>query len=491
MVRTGGVEKTTGEGSAVTRTRFVGWMSVAVVLAAALLVGLPSTESQAGMAGIGLELIADGFNSPVHLTSPPDGTGCRFVVDRIGLVYIIDQDGRVLPEPFLDVQDRMVRLREAYDERGLLGFAFHPEFADNGRFYVYYSAPRRAEAPAGWDHTSRVSEFTVSADNPNRADHGSERVILEIDQPQANHNAGALAFGPDGYLYIAVGDGGGANDDGPGHGPMGNAQDVNTLLGKILRIDVNVDAAGREGRGAGTGAGTSPHAATDPGPGTGSSTSTPSEPAPYAIPPDNPFAAGGGRPEIYAWGFRNPFRMSFDRGGRRELFVADVGQNLWEEVSIVSQPGNYGWRIKEGTHWFDPNRPNAVITEGPSTGPRGEPLIDPVIEYRNRKQPGSDGPGITVIGGYVYRGTALPELAGQYVFADWSQSFNRGGGVLMTAQRPDRPGEMWPWQVVLELNAYVLGMGEDADGELYVLTTDLTGPMGSTGKVYKIVPAAD
>ncbi|MFO7265921.1 MAG: PQQ-dependent sugar dehydrogenase [Limnochordales bacterium] len=425
-----------------------------VLLAAAgvavwLFAGPPPTESQAQFQ---LALVADGFNSPVHLTSPPDGTGRLFVVDRIGVVYIIDAEGRLLPEPFLDLRDALVPLRSNFDERGLLGLAFHPGFAQNGRFFVYYSAPRRPEAPANWDHTARIAEFRVSPDNPNRADRASERVVLEIDQPQFNHNGGALAFGPDGYLYISLGDGGGANDVGVGHGPMGNGQDINTLLGKILRIDVD----GGD---------------------------------PYGIPPDNPFVGQEGRDEIYAWGFRNPFRMSFDRGGDRELFVADVGQANFEEVNIVNRPGNYGWRIKEGTHWFDPDRPDEVITEGPTVGPRGEPLIDPIIEYRNRGS-SPDGVGVSVIGGYVYRGSAIPELYGRYVFADWSRAFNRGAGVIMTAERPAEPGAMWPWQIVMELEEFILGLGEDADGELYVLTTEQTGPVGNTGKVYKIVPAS-
>lgn len=424
-------------------------LSLGIVLVFGLMAQLPTTESQANFE---LALVADGFNSPVHLTSPPDGSGRLFVVDRIGVVRVIDADGTLLEEPFLDVRDRMVQLRPAFDERGLLGLAFHPDYADNGRFYVYYSAPRRPEAPINWDHTARIVEFTVSRTDPNRAALSSERVVLEVDEPQFNHNGGMLVFGPDGYLYIALGDGGGANDQGVGHGPMGNGQDINVLLGKILRIDVD----GGE---------------------------------PYAIPPDNPFVGRDGRDEIFAWGFRNPFRMSFDRGGERELFVADVGQDLWEEVNIVTGPGNFGWRIKEGTHWFDPDRPDEIITEGPTVGPRGEPLIDPIIEYRNRA--GSrDGVGVSVIGGYVYRGEALPDLFGQYVFADWSQNFARGQGVIMTAERPATEGDMWDWQIVLELEEFVLGLGEDADGELYVLTNEQTGPVGTTGKVYKIVPPA-
>lgn len=420
-------------------------VSIALWLAA----GPSPTESQAQFQ---LALVAQGFNSPVHLTSPPDGTGRLFVVDRIGVIYVIDADGQRQPEPFLDIRDALVPLRSNFDERGLLGLAFHPDFAQNGRFFVYYSAPLRPGAPAGWDHTARIAEFRVAADDPNRAHRGSERIILEVDEPQFNHNGGALAFGPDGYLYISLGDGGGSNDVGMGHGPLGNGQDIDTLLGKILRIDVD----GGE---------------------------------PYGIPPDNPFVGTDGRDEIYAWGFRNPFRMSFDREGARELFVADVGQLLFEEVNIVARPGNYGWRIKEGTHWFDPDQPDEVITDGPSVGPRGEPLIDPIIEYRNR---GSfpDGVGVSIIGGYVYRGRAIPELYGRYVFADWSRFFNRGAGVLMAAERPDEPGAMWPWRIIMELDEFILGLGEDAEGELYVLTNQQTGPVGNTGKVYKMVPPA-
>lgn len=422
-------------------------LSLVIVLGFGLMAQLPTTESQANLE---LSLVAEGLNSPVHLVSPPDGSGRLFVVDRIGVIRIIDADGTLLDEPFLDVRDRMVQLRAAFDERGLLGLAFHPDYADNGRFYVYYSAQRRAEAPRGWDHTARIAEYKVSSNDPNRADRNSERVLLEVDQPQFNHNGGMLVFGPDGYLYISLGDGGGANDQGLGHGPMGNAQDINVLLGKILRIDVD---GGN----------------------------------PYGIPADNPFVGQDGLDEIFAWGFRNPFRMSFDRGGQNQLFVADVGQDMWEEVNIVSGPGNFGWRIKEGTHWFDPDRPDEIITEGPTTGPRGEPLIDPIVEYRNRA--GSrDGVGLSVIGGYVYRGDALPDLFGQYVFADWSRNFARGQGVIMTAERPIAEGELWAWQIVLELDEFVLGMGEDADGELYVLTNEETGPVGTTGKVYKIVP---
>lgn len=447
-----------------------------IVVAVAVAVTVLFVYSPAGNgANVGLQLVAQGFNSPVHLESPPDGSGRRFIVDRIGTVHVLTPDGQLLDEPFLDVRDRMVTLSTNYDERGLLGFTFHPQFAANGRIFAHYSAPLRHSAPTGWNHTGRIVEFVVSASDPNRADITSERVIIEVDQPQPNHNGGVIAFGPDGYLYIGLGDGGGGNDVGVGHPPLGNGQDVTTLLGSVLRIDVDSDST--------TGSG-----------------------ANYAVPRDNPFADGGGRPEIYAWGFRNPYRFSFDRGGERHLFVADVGQNVWEEVNMVTRPGNFGWRIKEGSFWFDPERPDAVTTDGPNTGPRGEPLIDPIVQYRH---PGgrttaeaesdltSADPslipqfGISVIGGYVYRGEALPEWHGHYVFGDWSTSFGRGAGKLLLASPPAARGDGWTVRQVSGIASFVLGFGEDAQGELYVLTTDRTGPSGQTGKVYKLAPVAE
>lgn len=443
-----------------------------LVLGGAMLSFVPAAR-----AAVTLELVASGFDSPVHLESPGDGSGRIAIVDRTGTIYMAGRDGTMGKRPFLDVRAGMVSLSSSYDERGLLGLAFHPDFAENGKLYVYYSVPLRAGATRGWDHTSRISEFTVSPITAHEVDPKSERIILEIDQPQGNHNGGALAFGPDGYLYIGLGDGGSGNDVGVGHPPLGNGQDVTTLLGSILRIDV--DNEGPEG--------------------------------PYAIPADNPFAAGGGRAEIYAWGFRNPYRFSFDPGGAHRLFVADVGQNLWEEVNLVLEPGNFGWRIKEGTFWFDPARPNAVLTDGPRTGPRGEPLVDPVIQYRHpnvRTGQVTEAQqmaafGISVIGGYVYRGEAIPEWQGHYVFGDWSTSFAVGEGKLLLAtpahprlvddemiSHDDLIGEpLWQVQSVLEVGEFVLGFGQDGEGEVYVLTTERTGPYGGTGKVYKIVPA--
>lgn len=199
---------------------------------------------------VALQEIAGGLAAPVALAAPDDGSGRLFVADQVGLISIIDSNDTLLETPFLDLRDRMVGLDGNYDERGLLGLAFHPDYADNGRIFVYYSAPLRAGAPAGWNHTSVISEFSVSAEDPNRADPNSERIILQVDQPQANHNSGAIVFGPDGYLYIPLGDGGGGDDNGGGHAEDwyaansgGNGQDLEANpLGSILRIDIDQGA---------------------------------------------------------------------------------------------------------------------------------------------------------------------------------------------------------------------------------------------------------
>ena len=406
--------------------------------------------------GIGLELVAEGFAAPVALKPVPDGSGRMLVADQVGVIYVLSPEGESLDEPFLDLRDRMIDLREGFDERGLLGLAFHPEYEQNGSFYVYYSAPLRDGAPSGWDHTSHISEFIVSEEDENLADPDSERIIMEVDQPQFNHDGGQIVFGPDdGYLYIPLGDGGGANDVGEGHPPLGNGQDITTLLGSILRIDVD----GEE---------------------------------PYDIPEDNPFVGQEGEDEIWAYGFRNPWRITFDAGGGGALFAADAGQDMWEEVSIVERGGNYGWNIKEGTHCFDAEEPQQIPDECPDTGPHGEPLIDPVIEYPHLNQ--EDGLGLVVVGGYVYRGEALPEFEGRYIFGDWSTSFTQGDGLLLVASPPESEGELWEIQELEiagqdELGAFLLSFGQDEDNELYMLTSESPYPGGESGRIYRIVPA--
>jgi glucose/arabinose dehydrogenase len=437
---------------------------VAVIATGALPASAAAQDEE--LPAVGVETIAEGLTSPVALVPPGDASGRLFVADQAGLIRVLAPDGTLLEEPFLDLRARMVQLMPGFDERGLLGLAFHPQYASNGRFFVYYSAPLRAGGPAGFNHTSHISEFRVSAGNPNRADPGSERILLQVDEPQFNHNAGALLFGPDdGDLYISLGDGGGANDVGLGHvadwyadNAGGNGQDVTeNLLGSVLRIDVDGGV-------------------------------------PYGIPPDNPFAASPGLDEVWAYGFRNPYRMSFDKGGGRDLFVADVGQLLWEEVSIVDAGGNYGWNVKEATHCFDaenPSQPQANCPDIVGAGhPRaGDPLIDPIIEYPQARQ---GGPGVAVVGGFVYRGAVLPQFRGRYIFGDWSRSFGRSDGTLFVAM--SRRSGLWNMQELRvatsptgRLNARVLGFGEDPAGELYVLTTNNTGPTGATGKVLKLV----
>jgi glucose/arabinose dehydrogenase len=439
------------------------WLT-ALATSVALGLAVTATGQPAGdFDHVTLELVTAGLTAPLELTTPPNDER-RFVAEQTGLIHILDERGDPLAEPFLDLADRLVAFRPGFDERGLLGLAFHPAYADNGRFFVYYSAPLRQGSLAALNHTARISEFRVSDQNPNLADPESERIVLEVDQPAFNHNGGQLAFGPDGYLYIAFGDGGASRDVGPFHPPKGNAQDITTLLGSILRIDVDAD----DGRG-------------------------------YAVPDDNPFvadfeldedrtwsgtAAGfGARDEIYLWGVRNPFRFSFDRE-TGDMWIGDVGQGMWEAHHLVTEPGNLGWRIMEGDQWFDPDAPLETAPEGPTTGPHGEALVMPVIVYGNVGNV-EDGRGISTTGGYVYRGSAIPELQGHYVFGDWSQSFTEPGGKLFVAAET-ADGE---WEFVLDrqLDHFVLSLGEDADGELYLLTSESNAPQGDTGRVWRLV----
>jgi glucose/arabinose dehydrogenase len=331
---------------------------------------------------------------------------------------------------------------------------------------VYYSAPIQEGAPPGWNHTSHISEFRVSADNPDAADPGSERILLRVAQPQMNHDGGQIAFGPDGTLYIPLGDGGAADDVAEGHvedwyeaNAGGNGQDLTeNMLGSILRIDVNSGD-------------------------------------PYGIPPDNPWVNEPGiPPEQWAYGFRNPYRISFDRGGDHWLYVGDAGQNLWEEVSVAQAGGNYGWNVLEGTHCFSTDNPDAEAENCPQTDPEGDPLIPPVIEFRNINQ--ADGVGLTVVGGNVYRGSAIPDLFGMYVFGSWSSSWSQMQGQLFMAIPRSLDGGLWQTFALPTaesgmglLNAAILSFGEDWNGELYVLTSQDLGPTGSSGQIWRIVPA--
>ncbi len=422
--------------------------------------GLFTVPAAAQTPSIELKLVAEGMTAPIQLTAPEDGTGRRFIVDQIGLIYILTESGQLLDEPFLDITEKVVNLNAGYDERGLLGLAFHPNYQENGRFFIYYSAPPTPSTPDSWDHVNRLVEYRVSSMNPNRADPVPVRTLLEMPWPYPNHNGGTLAFGPEGYLFISLGDGGNRDDQGRGHvedwykaNAGGNGQDIKqNLKGSILRIDVNNIPEGK----------------------------------PYGIPASNPFVGRPGLDEIWAYGFRNPFRIAFDpKTGK--LFAGDAGQEQWEEIDIVVKGGNYGWNVREGTHCFDAEAAEHFPFNCPDTGAFGEPLLDPIIEYDHYN-------GIVVVGGAVYRGSLAPALVGKYIFADWSSSFGKPRGTLFLATPPPKPTAMWDRQILhVELQSgdsfheYVRSFGVDADGEMYVLTSENTGPYGNTGKVFKIV----
>ena len=344
-----------------------------------------------------------GLSSPIFLTHAGDGTKRIFIVERAGVIRVA-QPGSNTRTTFLNITPLVITT----GERGLLGLAFHPEYKTNRRFFVYYT---------GTNGDLRISEFEVSPDNPNVALQ-TEKPILTIEHPQNNHNGGTIAFGPDGFLYAAPGDGSGGGND-----PANNAQNNDSLLGKVLRIDVDVPAG---------------------------------QTVPYAIPPTNPFAgATPGRDEIFANGFRNPFRWSFDRGGAGQLWLADVGQEGWEEVDIVVNGGNYGWRIFEG---------NTCTDLGPDPCTTAN-YVAPVFVYSS--QPTTSRCAIT--GGYVYRGSLGTLPNGSYIYGDYCT-----GEILMWHN-----GQQIPIHDIPDFN--LVSFGEDEDGELYAVHAG--------GRIQKIVPA--
>lgn len=405
-----------------------------------------------------LKPFATGFVSPVAMTSIPGSTDL-LVVDQPGVIYRVAKDGMVASKPLLDLRPRMVTVKQGFDERGALSIALHPKFSENRRFFVAYSAPLRKGGPEGWDHTMHISEFKAADARASAADSESEKIILQIDKPAFNHNGGSIAFGPEGFLYVSVGDGGDGNDTGKGHGPNGNGQDTQVLLGKILRIDVDHGS-------------------------------------PYTTPSDNPLKQSGGRPEIYAYGLRNPWRISFDMGGKHELFAADVGQTMFEEVNIIVKGGNYGWRVREGLLGFDPAKPAQPPENPPRMGADGKPFIDPAFGYKNKNgyRKDDDAYGISITGGYVYRGKSIPSLAGKYIFADWSSNFGLPDGIILVATRPGSGSGMWnvqPLDLVShpggKVKNFVVALGQDREGELYVMTNGSSQVIGKTGKIWKLV----
>lgn len=412
---------------------------------------------------VDLQTVASGLAAPVLLVPDPARPGRLHIVDQVGLVRVIDH-GQLRDAPLLDLASLVVPVRVNYDERGFLGLAFHPGYGDphhvgHGRFYTYTSEPVQGpadftvEVPAGtaMNHQSVVREWIWDGASE-KVDPASSREILRVDQPQSNHNAGHMEFGPDGYLYIAFGDGGGANDTAVGHGAIGNGQNINTILGSIIRIDPMDPALTSD----------SPNPASANGA--------------YRVPADNPFVGADGIDEIFAYGFRNPYRFSFDALSGA-LIVPDVGQNRVEEINFVRKGRNYGWNVKEGDFAFDP-----------PTGTVGKVLddpkfSDPVVQYDHDD-------GLSIIGGYTYYGTAVPALWGQYVCGDFSRQFSVPEGRLFVADLfTGQIQELLIGPAGDPLGLFVKGFGQDLDGEVYLLASTTLGPVGDTGIVMKIVAA--
>lgn len=392
---------------------FTALLSATEVAGAAPCAEPPAT---APIPDITLAEVASGFNNPVHIAH--DGTPQRlYVVEQAGTIRIIE-NGKVLPEPFLDISARV----ESGGEKGLLSVAFHPRYADNGLLYVDYTTRRDGRL------YTHISRFRRAA--PLRADAASETVLLRIEQPYSNHNGGQLAFGPDGYLYIGMGDGGSAND------PHDHGQNLGSLLGKILRIDVDASGGG----------------------------------LPYVIPPDNPFTKRkDARAEIWAYGLRNPWRFAFDAATGR-LYAADVGQDAVEEIDIIERGGNYGWRIMEGD----------ICTPAINAQCDRRGLVPPIHVYRHPE-------GFSITGGFVYRGASVPGLCGVYLFADyvtqrlWGLRYD-GARVathreLIGAAFIERALGRWRLGS-LQISSF----GQDADLELYVAAHQ-------SGRIFRIVAA--
>jgi glucose/arabinose dehydrogenase len=341
---------------------------------------------------------------PIVLTGASDGSNRLFVATEYGTVHVFKnaaEPGEL--KTFLDVRDRVLKFNPNENEQGFLGLAFHPKYKENGQFFVFYSAKASSAHP----RSSIISRFRVSADDPDKADPTSEEVLLRIDRPFWNHDGGTLAFGPDGYLYIVTGDGGLAND------PQMNGQNLHAMLGKVLRIDVDHK---------------------DPG-------------LHYAVPKDNPFVNMPmlATPEIWAYGLRNIWRLSFDRQ-TGTCWGGDVGQDTWEEIDIIRRGGNYGWNHREGMHPFGPG----------GLGPTKE-MIEPIWEYNHSV-------GKCVIGGFVYRGKSVPELEGAYLYADYVT------GQLWALWYDAATEKVTANRTIRKSGTPVLSYGEDDNGEVYFLT---------------------
>jgi glucose/arabinose dehydrogenase len=353
------------------------------------------------------------FNEPVQVLFDGKHNDLMYVVEKEGIIRVVSTNKNETKKPiFLDITDRV---GVTNDEEGLLSLAFHPNYSENGEFYVWYSS----QTPNKRGVLSRFIKNTEE-ETPNK---NSERVILEVQQPWGNHNGGTILFGPDGYLYLGIGDGGAAND------PYGNGQNKNTLLGSIIRIDVN-------------------HS---------------SKEEPYVIPKDNPLVGtDSSRPELWAWGLRNPWRMSFDRENGT-LWTGDVGQNKWEEVDIIEKGGNYGWNFREGKHVFKKHSDTTPQT------------IEPIHEY-GRRQGGS------ITGGLVYRGNNIPTMNGSYIFSDYISR-----KIWILRQDEDNNSLYTSTRIAKKTPIAIASFGETPDGE--ILACGFPNPYASKGKIYQLFPS--
>lgn len=436
---------------------------------------------------VSLELLADGFVYPTDMVEAPDGSKRLFVTDQPGTIYTVDKETGETSVA-VDLSDEVLDVYGSFSERGLLGIACHPDFEDNGRVFVRYSAPQTEEDPSAASHAEVLTELTADGAE---IDPDSERELLRVPQPRNIHQGGSVLFGPDGYLYLTFGDGGATFDHlesswfdaNPGMGAHSQTTQDN-LLGSVLRIDV--DETGEQ--------------------------------TPYAIPDDNPLVdREGHRGEYYAWGFRNPWGAAFDG---EDLYVADVGQALFECVNLVERGGNYGWNIREGTHCFDPDETFSPPEDCPDATPDdvrgGEALLDPIIEYPQYHPTGQPHTGSfdwdtqygsAVIGGVVHRGS-VSAIDGAYVFGDWSADPHGDPlGQLFVARPRDEVDAVHSWYVDLDLWAierlelmdndvadegqlqrYVAAIGTDLDGETYALVTATNEVAGETGEIRRIDP---
>ncbi len=425
------------------------------------LIGEPIADPIAERIPMGTQVVelltvAEGFVSPLGADFQRDTSGRMFVYDQTGQVWIVENGSR-LPVPLLDLSARLVAIQSGYDERGLLGFALHPLFPSVPKVYTYTSEPTGAPADftvsmsGAPDHQNVIAEWTLDAGNTDIVDPSSRRELLRIDHPQFNHDGGSIRFGPDGYLYFGLGDGGNGDDTGDGHGTNGNGQNPNTVQGSIMRIDVDGHSSAN---------------------------------GQYGIPPDNPFLSGPGLAEIYAYGLRNPYSFSFDPG-TGFLYLGDVGQNNIEEVDKITLGGNFGWRVREGSFFFNPNGDSSgFVTNEPVVDPVPPNLIDPVAQYDHDD-------GSAIIGGCVYRGSAIPAMQGVYVFGDLGSRFDVPSGRLFYLEGTSQVKELQIGNPNRSLGLWLKGFAQDTHGDVYAFGSESVGPSGTTGKVVKIVPVQD